>query len=296
MAGIVVSQLVRGGAAALPPRRGDTLIVFSAEPGKKALDGIGTFSPFAESLGRHIGTTNVEIESMLKRVAAEVLERTNHFQRPERLSQLTRDFYFRREGQNVAYEDEVSRLNAKIAELQREPLARKRFTIVPSDDAGRPTSIVTAPPAVQNSRPRGVGPLSDASQMTGDASAAERNIVIAVDRTASTVIRKLRVSPNGKLLALGDEEGLIRIVRLETLEVVATFRAHNGRISDLDFKPDSRILLSVGQRKARSNCRPIPTVELEVGLLLLTAVEVVPREEARHPRHTLPCSLGTAQR
>ena len=105
MAGIVVSQLVRGGAAALPPRRGDTLIVFSAEPGKKALDGIGTFSPFAESLGRHIGTTNVEIESMLKRVAAEVLERTNHFQRPERLSQLTRDFYFRREGQNVAYED-----------------------------------------------------------------------------------------------------------------------------------------------------------------------------------------------
>ena len=35
------SPLVRGGAAALPPRRGDTLIVFSAEPGKTALDGSG---------------------------------------------------------------------------------------------------------------------------------------------------------------------------------------------------------------------------------------------------------------
>jgi hypothetical protein len=262
-----VSQLVRGGAAPLPPRRGDTLIVFSAEPGKKALDGTGTFSPFAESLGRHIGTTNVEIESMLKRVAAEVLERTNHFQRPERLSQLTRDFYFRGEGQNAAYEDEVRRLSAKIAELQQEPLARKRFTIVPSDEAGRPaSSIVTAPPATQSSRTRSAGQLSDASQMAGDASAAERNVVIAVDRTASTVIRKLRVSPNGKLLALGDEEGLIRIVSLETLEVVATFRAHIGRISDLDFKPDSRILLSAGRdgsirfwdlENLRENARPL---------------------------------------
>jgi uncharacterized caspase-like protein len=75
----VTSQLVRGGAATLPPRRGDTLIVFSAEPGKKALDGEGAFSPFAESLGKHIATPNVEIESMLKRVSAEVLERTKDF-------------------------------------------------------------------------------------------------------------------------------------------------------------------------------------------------------------------------
>ena len=83
------SPLVRGGAAALPPRRGDTLIVFSAEPGKTALDGSGEFSPFAKSLGRHIGTPNVETKSMLKRVTAEVLEHTHDFQRPERLSQLT---------------------------------------------------------------------------------------------------------------------------------------------------------------------------------------------------------------
>jgi WD40 repeat protein len=268
-----VSQLVRGGAAALPPRRGDTLIVFSAEPGKKALDGTGTFSPFAESLGRHIGTTNVEIESMLKRVAAEVLERTNHFQRPERLSQLTRDFYFRGEGQNAAYEDEVRRLSAKIAELQREPLARKRFTIVGSDD-GAPKSIISAPPAPQSLPTRGASPLSDASQMAGDTStsppepqsAVARSVVIAVERAASTVIRKLRVSPNGKLLALGDEEGFIRVVRLETLEVVTTFRAHSGRISDLDFKPDSRILLSAGRdgsirfwdlENLRENTRPV---------------------------------------
>jgi WD40 repeat protein len=46
---------------------------------------------------------------------------------------------------------------------------------------------------------------------------------------------------------LGDEEGFIRIVRLDTFEVAATFRAHSGRVSDLDFKRDSRILLSAGR-------------------------------------------------
>jgi caspase domain-containing protein/WD40 domain-containing protein len=251
-----IPQLVRGGAAALPPRRGDTLIVFSAEPGKKALDGAGDFSPFAESLGRHIGRTNIEIESMLKRVAAEVLEHTNYFQRPERLSQLTRDFYFRREGQaELAYEEEIRRLNAKIAELQ-EPFVRKQFTIVGSDEGATQQVLGRAPPQAPKSvLARDASPLTEVSPPAeGDSTSeaapqnpAERNVVIAVDRAASTVIRKLRVSPNGKLLALGDEEGLIRIVRLETLEVGATFRAHGGRISDLDFKLDSRILLSAGR-------------------------------------------------
>src|SRR5262249_47300126 len=246
----VTSQLVRGGAATLPPRRGDTLIVFSAEPGKKALDGEGAFSPFAESLGKHIATANVEIESMLKRFPAEVLERTNDFQRPERLSQLTRDFYFRREGSaELAYEEEIRRLNAQIAELQQDSVARKRFTIVSSDETGRPKSIISAPPA-PTVRTRDANPRSGTEQSIGDAGALsprEPNITIAADRAASAVIRKLRVSPDGKLLALGDEDGLIRIVRLDTLEVISTFRGHGGRISDLDFNPDSRTLLSAGR-------------------------------------------------
>src|SRR5262249_32173556 len=78
-------------------------------------------------------------------------------------------------------------------------------------------------------------------------SVGERNVVVSVDSATSAVIRKLRVSPNGKLLALGDEDGWIRIVRLDNFEVAAAFPAHNGRVRDLDFNPDSRILLSAGQ-------------------------------------------------
>src|SRR5262249_46598834 len=51
-------------------------------------------------------------------------------------------------------------------------------------------------------------------------------------------------------LALGDDDGWIRIVRLDNFEVAAAFSAHNGRVRDLDFNPDSRILLSAGQDNA----------------------------------------------
>jgi WD40 repeat protein len=262
------SELVRGGAAALPPPRGDTLIVFSAEPGKKALDGAGEYSPFAESLGHHIASTNIEIESMLKRVSAEVIERTHNYQRPERLSQLTHDYYFHRDaGTEHAYEEEIRRLNARIEELQREPVSRKRIIIVGSSTVPTSTSSLSVPvPKAPPASTRGAGQLPDVGQRTGGPSSAQPNIAIAVDGATSTVIRKLRISPNGKLLASGDEEGFVRIIQLDTMEVSATFRAHSGRISDLDFRPDSRILLSAGRDGAirfwdletlRENARPV---------------------------------------
>src|SRR6516164_1248372 len=78
-------------------------------------------------------------------------------------------------------------------------------------------------------------------------SVSDRDVIVSVDAATSAVIRRLRVSPNGRLLALGDDDGWIRIVRLDNFEVAAAFPAHNGRVRDLDFNPDSRILLSAGQ-------------------------------------------------
>src|ERR1700720_2664218 len=105
----------REGAAPLPPRRGDTLVVFSAEPGKLAMDGApGNYSPFAHALAQHITAANVEIEGMLKRVTADVLKATRDYQRPERLSQLTGEFYSRREGQaKLIEEQELSKLRER---------------------------------------------------------------------------------------------------------------------------------------------------------------------------------------
>jgi hypothetical protein len=252
-----LSLKTRGGAAPLPERGGDTLIVFSAEPGKQALDGTSALSPFAEALGRHMASSNLEVEVMLKRVTAEVLQKTQQFQKPERLSKLTHEFYFRSEGAaETAEANEIRRLREQLALLQREPApALRRFKIVGSDDptfrkapavtASGPTPVMRGVPGTASSPARQeTGSL--APGVTAGAPSGV-NVVIAVDQKASIIVRRLRLSPDGKLLAVGDDEGLVRIVRLETFEVVRTIRAHTQRVSDLDFSPDNRTLLSAGR-------------------------------------------------
>jgi hypothetical protein len=245
--------VTRGGAAPLPERGGDTLVVFSAEPGKRALDGEGALSPFAEALTRHIDSSNLEIEVMLKRVTADVLHKTRQFQKPERLSKLTHEFYFRAEGAaQVSEEGEIRRLREQLARLQQEQAPpRKRFKIVGSDDPlfqKAPAVTARAPSPVLRGPASGVlkQPGASGSLATGVAT-GEGNIIIVVDQKAATIIRRLRLSPDGKLLAVGDDEGIVRIVRLETFEVVRTIRAHSQRVSDLDFSPDNRTLLSAGR-------------------------------------------------
>ena len=245
------SILTRGGAAPIPERGGDTLIVFSAEPGKQAVDGAGGLSPFAEALGRHMTTSNLEIEVMLKRVTADVLQKTQQFQKPERLSKLTHEFYFRAEGNaETVQQEEIRKLREQLARLQSESVpAPKRFKIIGSDDPYfRKAPAVTASTSTPILRGApGATPRVQPPETASIAQTAGTNVIIAVDQKASTVIRKLRLSPDGALLAVGDDEGMVRIVRLETFEVIRTIRAHSQRVSDLDFSPDNRTLLSAGR-------------------------------------------------
>lgn len=82
------------GLAPVQSRGNDTLITFAAAPGALAADGVGRNSPFTKALLKHIETPGVEIEVMLKRVTREVRVETQQKQEPERLSRLTREFYF----------------------------------------------------------------------------------------------------------------------------------------------------------------------------------------------------------
>ena len=84
------------GLSRISDRGRDTLIVYSAEPGKIAEDGIGRNSPFAAAVLTHIATPGLEVEVMLKRVTAAVLNATGNKQQPERLSRLASEFYFRK--------------------------------------------------------------------------------------------------------------------------------------------------------------------------------------------------------
>ncbi len=84
------------GLARVDDRGRDTLIVYSTEPGRIAEDGAGTRnSPFMAGLLKHIDSPGLEVEVMLKRVTATVLEVTAKKQHPQRLSKLVSEFYFK---------------------------------------------------------------------------------------------------------------------------------------------------------------------------------------------------------
>jgi hypothetical protein len=51
-----------------------TLIAFATAPGQVALDGEGANSPFSAALSRHIGTPGLEVQQMLTRVRAGILQ------------------------------------------------------------------------------------------------------------------------------------------------------------------------------------------------------------------------------
>ena len=83
------------GLAAVSGGHSGTLIVYSTEPNEIADDGSGRNSPFANALLENIEAPGVEIEVMLKRVTKSVREGTGNKQRPERLSKLETEFYFK---------------------------------------------------------------------------------------------------------------------------------------------------------------------------------------------------------
>ena len=57
-------------------------------------------------------------------------------------------------------------------------------------------------------------------------------------------INSLIFCHQGKLLAAGDEEGVIRVWNFEKRELIAELKAHNARVNDLKFSPDNKILAS----------------------------------------------------
>jgi WD40 repeat protein len=100
-----------------------------------------------------------------------------------------------------------------------------------------------SPPARLPEANAGVSPPLPAAELNS----IQSDVLVAVNIGQSAIMRKLRIAPNGKLIAISGDDGIIRIVRLDTFEVIKVIPAHADRVSDLDFTPDSKILLSAGR-------------------------------------------------
>lgn len=83
----------RAGLAPASPERG-TLVAFAAEAGQVAWDGNGPNSHFALALSKHLGTPDLEIGLMFRRVRDSVLKATGNEQEPHTYGSLPGKPYF----------------------------------------------------------------------------------------------------------------------------------------------------------------------------------------------------------
>ncbi|MEM7319951.1 MAG: caspase family protein, partial [Pseudomonadota bacterium] len=77
---------------------GDMLVTYATLPDTVASDGTGLNSPFAVALAKHIPTPDTEVSVLMKRVTRDVMAETENMQRPQQLSQMMTEFYFKRDG------------------------------------------------------------------------------------------------------------------------------------------------------------------------------------------------------
>lgn len=93
--GATRAALVGQGLAAPNVEGGGILIGFATAPGDVAADGEGKNSPFTEALLKHMPQPGIEIEQVMKKVKAEVFQKTNGKQRPWHNSDLIQSVFLR---------------------------------------------------------------------------------------------------------------------------------------------------------------------------------------------------------
>lgn len=96
----LVARAVRGitrglgrGLAPMESSHGELLLVYATSPGRTAEDGRGEHSPFTQALLEHLGTPQVEVQILLKRVIRDVAQLTADQQVPWQSSSLRSEVY-----------------------------------------------------------------------------------------------------------------------------------------------------------------------------------------------------------
>ena len=82
-------------ASAEPLNRGGDIIVYAAEAGRTAADGVGRNSPFSAAFVKYVETEGQEVVSLMRRITTSVQDETKGEQRPELSLAVPFEFYFK---------------------------------------------------------------------------------------------------------------------------------------------------------------------------------------------------------
>ncbi len=113
------SRSVGRGLASMEGKAGSQYIIYSTAAGLEADDGSGNNSPFTAALKKHIGSPNLTVEDMMRKVIKEVEALTENKQTPAAYGNLRDRFYFNQTASDVE-EEEVPALTSltKVQALQ----------------------------------------------------------------------------------------------------------------------------------------------------------------------------------
>ncbi|XP_037047161.1 prolactin regulatory element-binding protein [Bradysia coprophila] len=104
-----------------------------------------------------------------------------------------------------------------------------------------------------SAKPSGVEPIRSKS---ADVNANTKHIKFEIQpgdsvQTDFTAVdplqRVVRISPNGKLMATGGTDGVVRVWKFPRMTKLMEFKKHTKEVDDLDFSPDSKKLVSIAK-------------------------------------------------
>jgi hypothetical protein len=122
-----------------------SLIAYSTAPGSVAADGLERNGTFTKHLVRHLGTPNLTVEQVLKRVRIDVAGETKQRQIPWESSSLMGDFYFKTE--KVSPTSPPADVAVQKAAPGSQPSGTEREKAAPGNSQGSPQYASLPPEA-----------------------------------------------------------------------------------------------------------------------------------------------------
>jgi uncharacterized caspase-like protein/uncharacterized protein with WD repeat len=262
-----------------------TMIAFATQPDNVALDGNGRNSPFTTALLKHIHTPGLDISVMMRRVRTDVLAATGERQVPWDHSSLT-DAVMLVPGDlasaAVATPAVAKTVAAPAAVVAPKPAPAALAAVVAAvAPAAAPVTPRVAQPAAVSPAPA----PADNGQTPPAAAYTIPNATPATVATHKYYINRLAIAPDGKMLAIGDREAIVlrelngkeirrlighdnamsiafshdgkhlasggadRLIRIWDVaagQVLETFDGHRSEVAALAFSPDGQQLASAG--------------------------------------------------